>query len=30
MRSVPHVIGWAGEVATPGCYTTKDAFPVPD
>ena len=29
LRSVPHVIGWAGEVATPGQYTTKDVMGVP-
>lgn len=29
LRSVPHVIGWAGEVATPGSYTTKDVLGVP-
>lgn len=29
LRSVPHVIGWTGEVATPGAYTTKDVMGVP-
>ena len=29
LRSVPHVIGWAGEAATPGAYTTKDVMGVP-
>ncbi len=29
LRSVPHVIGWAGEVAAPGSYTTKDVMGVP-
>ncbi|WP_081290784.1 aromatic ring-hydroxylating oxygenase subunit alpha [Mycobacterium asiaticum] len=29
LRRVPHVIGWAGEVATPGQYTTKDVMGVP-
>jgi len=29
LRSVPHVIGWAGEVAAPGQYTTKDVLGVP-
>lgn len=29
LRRVPHVIGWAGEVATPGQYTTKDVLGVP-
>ncbi|AOS91795.1 MULTISPECIES: aromatic ring-hydroxylating oxygenase subunit alpha [Mycobacterium] len=29
MRNVPHVIGWAGEVAVPGAYTTKDVAGVP-
>lgn len=29
LRSVPHVIGWAGEVAAPGAYTTKDVMGVP-
>lgn len=29
LRSVPHVIGWAGEVAAPGQYTTKDVMGVP-
>ncbi|OBK82449.1 hypothetical protein A5649_08930 [Mycolicibacter heraklionensis] len=27
--NVPHVIGWAGEVADPGQYTTKDVMGVP-
>jgi phenylpropionate dioxygenase-like ring-hydroxylating dioxygenase large terminal subunit len=29
LRRVPHVIGWTGEVATPGSYTTKDVMGVP-
>lgn len=29
LRSVPHVIGWAGEVAVPGSYTTKDVMGTP-
>jgi phenylpropionate dioxygenase-like ring-hydroxylating dioxygenase large terminal subunit len=29
LRKAPHVIGWAGEVATPGQYTTKDVMGVP-
>ena len=29
LRNVPHVIGWAGEVAEPGQYTTKDVMGVP-
>ncbi|RDH79623.1 hypothetical protein DVS77_05225 [Mycolicibacterium moriokaense] len=29
LRSVPHVIGWTGEVATPGAYTTKDVMGIP-
>lgn len=29
LRRVPHVIGWAGEVAAPGQYTTKDVLGVP-
>lgn len=29
LRSVPHVVGWAGEVAAPGSYTTKDVLGVP-
>jgi phenylpropionate dioxygenase-like ring-hydroxylating dioxygenase large terminal subunit len=29
LRSVPHVIGWTGEVASPGSYTTKDVMGVP-
>lgn len=29
LRSVPHVVGWTGEVATPGAYTTKDVMGVP-
>lgn len=29
LRSVPHVIGWTGEVALPGAYTTKDVMGVP-
>ncbi len=29
LRSVPHVIAWAGEVAAPGQYTTKDVMDVP-
>lgn len=29
LRSVPHVIGWAGEVAAPGQYTTKDVMGIP-
>ncbi|WP_081282352.1 aromatic ring-hydroxylating oxygenase subunit alpha [Mycobacterium asiaticum] len=29
LRRVPHVIGWAGEVGTPGQYTTKDVLGVP-
>lgn len=29
LRSVPHVIGWGGEVAEPGSYTTKDVLGTP-
>ena len=29
LRRVPHVIGWAGEVAVPGQFTTKDVMGVP-
>ncbi|CDO89102.1 hypothetical protein AWC29_11550 [Mycobacterium triplex] len=29
LHGVPHVVGWAGEVATPGSYTTKDVMGVP-
>lgn len=29
LRDVPHVVGWAGEVAHPGAYTTKDVMGVP-
>lgn len=29
LRNVPHVIGWTGEVAEPGAYTTKDVMGVP-
>jgi len=29
LKSVPHVIGWAGELAAPGSYTTKDVMGVP-
>ncbi len=29
LRSVPHVVGWAGEVAAAGSYTTKDVMGVP-
>lgn len=29
MRRVPHVVGWAGEVAAPGDYTTKDVAGTP-
>ncbi len=29
LRSVPHVVGWAGEVAAPGSYSTKDVMGVP-
>lgn len=29
LRAVPHVIGWTGEVATAGQYTTKDVMGVP-
>jgi carnitine monooxygenase subunit len=29
LRSVPHVIGWAGEAAKPGAYATKDVMGVP-
>lgn len=29
LRRVPHVIGWAGEVAAPGQFTTKDVMGVP-
>jgi carnitine monooxygenase subunit len=29
LRNAPHVVGWAGEVAAPGAYTTKDVMGVP-
>lgn len=29
LRRLPHVVGWAGEVAAPGQYTTKDVMGVP-
>jgi phenylpropionate dioxygenase-like ring-hydroxylating dioxygenase large terminal subunit len=29
LRGVPHVVGWVGEVAKPGSYTTKDVMGVP-
>lgn len=29
LRRVPHVIGWTGEVSSPGQYTTKDVLGVP-
>ncbi|OBK30666.1 hypothetical protein A5634_15360 [Mycobacterium asiaticum] len=29
LRRVPHVIGWAGEVAVPGQYTAKEVMGVP-
>lgn len=29
MRRVPHVVGWGGEIAAPGDYTTKDVMGTP-
>lgn len=29
LRRVPHFIGWAGEVAVPGQYTTKEVLGIP-
>ncbi|WP_081286733.1 aromatic ring-hydroxylating oxygenase subunit alpha [Mycobacterium asiaticum] len=29
LRRVPHFIGWAGEVAAPGQYTTKEVLGIP-